>query len=85
MPVKSYTAQNGKRKYYASFYYTDYTGQRRKKKKEGFTTSAAAKQFERDFTKSAPDYVGVIRLPDAAQSFFKSSNLRFSNKNPYDF
>ena len=49
MPVKSYTDQNGKRKYYASFYYTDYTGQRRKKKKEGFTTAAAAKQFEKDF------------------------------------
>ncbi len=49
MPVKSYTDQNGKRKYYASFYYTDYTGNRRKKKKEGFTTSAAAKQFEKDF------------------------------------
>ena len=47
--------------------------------------ASVGKQFERDFTKSAPDYVGVIRLPDAAQSFFKSSNLRFSNKNPYDF
>ncbi len=49
MPVKSYTDQNGKRKYYAAFYYTDYNGQRRKKKKEGFTTAAAAKQFEKDF------------------------------------
>lgn len=49
MPVKSYTDQNGKKKYYASFYFTDYTGNRRKKKKEGFTTAAAAKQFEKDF------------------------------------
>ena len=49
MPVKSYKDANGKTKYYASFYYSDYTGQRRKKKKEGFTTAAAAKQFERDF------------------------------------
>ena len=49
MPVKSYADRNGKRKYYAAFYYSDFTGQRRKKKKEGFTTSAAAKQFERDF------------------------------------
>jgi len=47
--------------------------------------ASVGKQFERDFTKSAPDYLGVIRLPDAAQSFFRSSNLRFSNKNPYDF
>jgi len=49
MPVKSYTDQNGKKKYYAAFYYTDYTGQRRKKKKEGFPSSAAAKQFEKDY------------------------------------
>lgn len=49
MPVKSYKDGNGKTKYYASFYYTDYTGQRKKKKKEGFATAAAAKQFERDF------------------------------------
>lgn len=43
------------------------------------------KRFEQDFIKSASDYVGVIRLPDAAQSFYKSSNLRFSLKNPYDY
>ncbi len=49
MPVKSYKDSNGRTKYYASFYYTDYAGQRKKKKKEGFTTAAAAKQFERDF------------------------------------
>ena len=50
MPVKSYKDRNGKTKYYAAFYYSDYTGQRKKKKKEGFTTAAAAKQFEKDFT-----------------------------------
>lgn len=49
MPVKSYKDRNGKTKYYASFYYSDYTGLRKKKKKEGFPTAAAAKQFEKDF------------------------------------
>lgn len=43
------------------------------------------KVFEQDFIKSAPEYVGIIRLPDAAQSFYRSSNLRFSHKNPYDY
>lgn len=43
------------------------------------------KRFEQDFIKSTPENVGVIRLPDAAQSFYKSSNLRFSHKNPYDY
>ena len=32
MPVKSYKDRNGKTKYYAAFYYSDYTGQRKKKK-----------------------------------------------------
>ena len=43
------------------------------------------KQFEQDIVKSVPDYVGVLRIPDAAQSFYRSSNLRFSRKNPFDF
>lgn len=43
------------------------------------------KRFEQDWIKSVPDYVGVLRIPDAAQSFYKSSNLRFSRKNPFDF
>ena len=46
---------------------------------------SVGKRFEQDFVKSVPDYVGVIRMPDAAQSFFRNSNLRFSNKNPYDY
>ena len=43
------------------------------------------KIFEQDIIKSVPKYVGVIRMPDAAQAFFHSPNLRFSRKNPYDF
>lgn len=43
------------------------------------------KIFEQDFIKSMPEYVGVLRIPDAAQSFYRSSNLRFSKKNPFDF
>lgn len=35
--------------------------------------------------KCMPDYVGVIRIPDPAQSFSHASNLRFTRKNPYDF
>jgi len=43
------------------------------------------KKFEDDFVKSIPDYVLAYRLPDPPQSFSKSANLRFSNKNPFDF
>jgi len=43
------------------------------------------KKFEQSFTKSVPSHVAVIRMPDAAQSFFQTSYLRFSLRNPYDF
>lgn len=43
------------------------------------------KKFEDDFRKSIGDQILLYRLPDAAQSFGKSSNLRFSKKNPFDY
>lgn len=45
----------------------------------------SGKTFENDFKKSAPDWLLVYRLPDAAQSFGRSNNLRFSRKSPFDF
>ena len=53
MPVKSYIDKNGKKKYYSSFYFTNHAGERIKKKKEGFQTSAAAKQWEKEFLEKA--------------------------------
>lgn len=43
------------------------------------------KDFELDFKKSVPKYALLYRLPDAAQAFSYSNNLRFSRKNPFDF
>ena len=43
------------------------------------------KTFEKDFVKCVPEHVGVIRIPDPAQSFTKCTSLRFTRKNPYDF
>lgn len=43
------------------------------------------KIFEQDFSKSTPVYVGILRIPDAAQSFCHSAYLRFSRKNPFDY
>ncbi len=39
--------------WYASFYYTDWMGNKRKKKKEGFQTQREAKAFEREFLNKA--------------------------------
>lgn len=43
------------------------------------------KLFEQQLKISTPSYSLLYRLPDAAQSFGTSNNLRFSSKNPFDF
>lgn len=43
------------------------------------------KIFEEDFHKSVDDNILLYRLPDSAQSFGKSTVLRFSSKNPFDY
>lgn len=43
------------------------------------------KKFEADFKKSVPSYTLLYRLPDSAQAFGGSDNLRFSSKNPFDY
>lgn len=43
------------------------------------------KILESQWAKSVPDYVLLCRLPDSAQSFGGSNNLRFSRKNPFDY
>jgi penicillin-binding protein-related factor A (putative recombinase) len=45
----------------------------------------SGKVFEKNFMDSVPDYALIYRIPDAAQSFGYSKNLRFSNRNPFDY
>ena len=47
--------------------------------------TSVGKNFEIQFAKSAPDYCLVYRVPDSAQAFGKSINLRFSRKNAFDY
>ena len=49
MAIKSYTDKNGNTRYYTSFYYTDFSGERRRKKIEGFTRRKDAKAAETAF------------------------------------
>ncbi len=49
MPVYKYETKSGAKKWYTTFWYTDWTGKRRKKKKEGFDKKADAQTFEREF------------------------------------
>ena len=50
MPAfKKTSPKTGRVSWFASFYYTDWTGQRKQKKKEGFNTQREAKEYERRF------------------------------------
>lgn len=49
MPAYKYKTKSGTTKWYASFWYTDWTGKKRKKKKEGFDKKGDAQTFEREF------------------------------------
>lgn len=44
---------NGSGKWYAQFYYTDWTGKRKKKFKRGFQTKKEAQNFESEFIRKA--------------------------------
>lgn len=43
------------------------------------------KRFENDIKESVPEHILLYRLNDAAQSFGRSGDLRFSLKNPFDY
>jgi len=49
LPVYKYETKSGSKKWYAAFWYTDWTGKKRKKKKEGFDKKGDAQAFEREF------------------------------------
>ncbi len=59
MPAyKKISPSTGRASWFASFYYTDWTGKRKQKKKEGFASRKAALEYERGFLErqaAAPD------------------------------
>ena len=64
MPAYKYTLKDGKTiRWYANFYYTDWTGEKKHACKRGFSTQREAKEYERNFI----DQLG------------KSSDILFSN------
>ena len=52
MPAYKYQMKNGKTKWYANFYYTDWLGQKQHKCKRGFDTRREAQEWERNFLDS---------------------------------
>lgn len=56
MPAYKYFLKNGRVKWYATFYYTDWTGEQCRKLKRGFLRKSDAEAYEREFlTKYASD------------------------------
>lgn len=49
MPAYKYQTADGKTKWYANFYYTDWLGQKKHKCKRGFDTKGAAREYEHSF------------------------------------
>lgn len=49
MPAYKYQNSSGKTLWYASFHYTDWTGQNKRKVKRGFTTKREALEYEHSF------------------------------------
>lgn len=52
MPAYKYQMKNGKTKWYANFYYTDWLGRKQHKCKRGFDTRREAQEWERNFLES---------------------------------
>ena len=52
MPAYKYQTKDGKTKWYANFYYTDWLGEKKHKCKRGFDTKGSAKEYERLFLDS---------------------------------
>lgn len=83
--MPAYKAKNGK--WYASFYYETWQGERKKKKKEGFKTQREAKAFERTFIEKmqgSPDmtfgslldlYLDDLKLRVRELSFYGSVSI----------
>lgn len=49
MPAYKYQTKDGKTKWYANFYYTDWLGEKKHKCKRGFSTRREAQEYERNF------------------------------------
>lgn len=64
--------------WYASFYYTDWTGKRKKKKKEGFASKKEAQAFEHDFLEKIAGQC-TIRFNLLVEAYLEDCKKRIKN------
>lgn len=75
MPTYKYKNSAGRTMWYASFFYTDWTGTKIRKVKRGFATQREAKEYERDFleNKAADPRITFSAL---VENYFKDCETR---------
>lgn len=75
MPAYKYESANGKIKWYANFYYTDWLGEKKHKCKRGFQTKREALDYERSFLdKGAKD--PTILFSSLVDNYLKEMETR---------
>lgn len=75
MPAYKYKTKDGKTKWYANFYYTDWLGEKQHKCKRGFSSQKEAKEWERAFLdKTSKD--PTILFSSLADNYMKDMETR---------
>ncbi len=75
MPAYKYRLEDGKTKWYASFYYTDWRGEKKRKVRRGFDTRREALDFEHSFLdKGAKD--PTILFSDLVENYLAECEPR---------
>lgn len=75
MPAYKYLMKDGKTKWYANFYYTDWLGEKKHKCKRGFNTKKEALEYERQFLdKGSKD--PTILFSSLVENYLEEMNTR---------
>ena len=76
MPAYKYTLKDGKTtKWYANFYYTDWTGERKHICKRGFKTQREAKEYERSFLDQQNNSSDIL-FPNLVENYMEDMSHR---------
>ncbi len=76
LPAYKYTLKDGKTiKWYANFYYTDWTGEKKHACKRGFSTQREAKEYEKNFIDQLHRSSDIL-FPSLVENYMKDMGYR---------
>lgn len=76
MPAYKYETQDGKKLWYCSFHYIDWTGENKRKKKKGFSTKKEALEWEREFLDKTSENPEML-FSSLVYNYMKDCSSRF--------